>query len=507
MQYTSNYNLKKPDGTDNVDIQDFNDNAQIVDAALTPAADPVKVPASNGAFKLIDWVSYLTNRIKAITGKANWYDAPSKTLEDVNTHISDTTAAHGATSAATASKIIIRDAAGRAKVAVPSAADDIARKDTVDAVQGNLASHLADYVLQVPYGGVTTNVGNAYSIATPVITALTAGMAISIKINADSTGASTLNWNSKGAKPVKKANGSDVTNLKANGIYTLRYDGANFILQGEGGSGNAVAFDLRSGKTMTTDAGDVTGTMPDRTFAATGGNYTPAVSSLTDGTGNLCIRPQEGYYKSEINTGGFGAILLNDPNYVASNVKKDVTFPGGLVGTLDSSVVKSKQTGTATFPSTSNLQSITVTVSAINPNNCILYVYQTSRTGEFSKYAISGDVTNATTLTFSRATNTTGADSIVWELIEFNNVKSRQTGITRGTGAAIVISAVDVNKASCFQSCSNQGYYSVSTSTLGNILHTRIVDSTHVILHGNGSGTPIPPDDAWYRHWQVIEFY
>lgn len=146
MQYTSNYNLKKPDGTDNVDIQDFNDNAQIVDTALTPTADPTKVPASNGAFKLIDWVSYLTNRIKAITGKANWYDVPSKTLEDVNTHISDTTAAHGATSAATASKIIIRDAAGRAKVAAPSAADDIARKDTVDAVQGNLASHLADNV-------------------------------------------------------------------------------------------------------------------------------------------------------------------------------------------------------------------------------------------------------------------------------------------------------------------------------------------------------------------------
>ena len=38
-----------------------------------------------------------------------------------------------ATSSATANRIIIRDSAGRAKVAAPSASDDIARKDTVDA--------------------------------------------------------------------------------------------------------------------------------------------------------------------------------------------------------------------------------------------------------------------------------------------------------------------------------------------------------------------------------------
>lgn len=32
-------------------------------------------------------LGYLANRIKAITGKTNWYDAPSKTLEDVNAHV------------------------------------------------------------------------------------------------------------------------------------------------------------------------------------------------------------------------------------------------------------------------------------------------------------------------------------------------------------------------------------------------------------------------------------
>jgi len=59
----------------------------------------------------------------------------STVTADIATHAALTTAGtHGAVSAATASKIIIRDAAGRAKVSAPSASDDIARKDTVDAV-------------------------------------------------------------------------------------------------------------------------------------------------------------------------------------------------------------------------------------------------------------------------------------------------------------------------------------------------------------------------------------
>lgn len=48
--------------------------------------DPAQVPASNtGSLRqLLDWFA---NRIKAITGKTNWYDTPSKTLEDLNAHI------------------------------------------------------------------------------------------------------------------------------------------------------------------------------------------------------------------------------------------------------------------------------------------------------------------------------------------------------------------------------------------------------------------------------------
>lgn len=54
------------------------------------------------------------------------------TTSALSTHTS-ATSAHSATSAATANRIMMRDASGRAKVAAPSAADDVARKDTVDA--------------------------------------------------------------------------------------------------------------------------------------------------------------------------------------------------------------------------------------------------------------------------------------------------------------------------------------------------------------------------------------
>jgi hypothetical protein len=48
----------------------------------------------------------------------------------ITDHINNQSTPHGATSAATANKLIIRDSAGRGKIAAPSANDDIARKDT-----------------------------------------------------------------------------------------------------------------------------------------------------------------------------------------------------------------------------------------------------------------------------------------------------------------------------------------------------------------------------------------
>jgi hypothetical protein len=67
-------------------------------------------------------------------------ETPAGAQTKVDAH-ANATAVHSATSAAIANRIMMRDSAGRAKVAAPAAADDIARKDTVDAVQTNLNNH------------------------------------------------------------------------------------------------------------------------------------------------------------------------------------------------------------------------------------------------------------------------------------------------------------------------------------------------------------------------------
>jgi hypothetical protein len=60
-------------------------------------------------------------------------NAIGENLVVLKEHVDATTGVHGATSAATASKLVIRDGSGRAKVAAPAAEDDIALKSNVTA--------------------------------------------------------------------------------------------------------------------------------------------------------------------------------------------------------------------------------------------------------------------------------------------------------------------------------------------------------------------------------------
>ena len=237
---------------------------------------------------------------------------------DLAEHVSATTGVHGATSTATPNTLVQRDPAGRFKAGAPSASDDAARKAEVDAVQTNLTNHIADYVRQPGYA-VATGSANAYAVTlNPAPTAYTEGMAVAVKINVDNTGASTINVNGLGAKAIKKPNGNDVSagNLKAGSIYTLRYNGTNFILQGEGGSGNAQPSDVLSGKTFTNDAGEQVGTMPNR------GN----VNQTLTNQGQEYTIPQ-GYH------GGGGKVTANITNLTAANIKYGETV-GGVAGTF-----------------------------------------------------------------------------------------------------------------------------------------------------------------------------
>lgn len=92
MQLTPNLNLKKPEGTDIVDIVDLNSNTDKLDAEVVKLASPTAPGRMSAA---------------------------------------DKTKLDGATSAVTASTLVQRDAGGRFKAAAPAAVDDVARKQEI----------------------------------------------------------------------------------------------------------------------------------------------------------------------------------------------------------------------------------------------------------------------------------------------------------------------------------------------------------------------------------------
>jgi hypothetical protein len=149
----------------------------------------------------------------------------------------------------------------------------------------------------------------------------------------------------------------------------LRYSGTNFILQGDVATGNATASDIISGKTATTDAGEIVGTMPNR---GAGGTVTPTNTDQTK---------QAGYYSSDI-------VIKGDADLVASNIKKDVDI-FGVIGTLDVATLGGKRFAKGVINPPVNDAIIRVSGLSFRPkyilifdstNNTMVYNYDQSTT-------------------------------------------------------------------------------------------------------------------------------
>lgn len=116
-------------------------------------------------------------------------------------------------------------------------------------------------VLQAALFATDTGAADAYVIdLTPAITAYVSGVEYSGKLVNANTGAATVNFNSLGAKSIKKMVDGVATALAANDIRanqwcTFRYDGTDMILvsplgnapaAGSGGSGDPLAAQVFS---------------------------------------------------------------------------------------------------------------------------------------------------------------------------------------------------------------------------------------------------------------------
>ena len=233
----------------------------------------------------------------------------------------------------------------------------------IEVLNGNM--DIVDKGLVI-YLGTTSGSANAYTITSDDVKALSEGLAISIKIHAASTAASTLNINGWGAKAIKKPGGADATNLKV-GIYTLRYDGANFILQGDGASGNATASDLILNKTATTDAGEIVGTMPD-------------IGPAEADTVNLTSQNQE-YVIAYGRHSGLRKIKAAISGLIASVIKAGATV-GGITGTFTADanasatdIITGKSayvSGEKVLGSMSDLSAATYNAGEVIPSNGLL---------------------------------------------------------------------------------------------------------------------------------------
>lgn len=194
--------------------------------------------------------------------------------------------------------------------------EDILDEDTAGNLLNLIEAHKAENTSHVRYGVASGT--NAKTITlNPAPSSLVEGLALSFKNSTTNTGAATLNVNGLGAKPIVKSNGSAVSsgNLKSGSIYTVRYDGSSFILQGEGGEyGTAQAQHVLSPYTIGTENGIVQGTIPSKGPQI----YIP-------GTTDQAIAANQ--YLTGIQT------IKGDPNHLAENIKRGVTM-WGKTGTL-----------------------------------------------------------------------------------------------------------------------------------------------------------------------------
>lgn len=210
LKTTINYGLKKPEGTDVVNIEDLNYNTDVID-----------------------------QKIKEVDNKASSIIIPVTSVNSKTGAVTLTSSDLGAET--------------------PSAAQ----------AKANTAESNAKAYTDTKVAGVTTQLGESTTILTAggtanaitlSISTLTNGKKYSFKANANSTGNVTIN-----GKVFKRLDGTQIGSggVKSGKIYDFYYDSATdcvFILAKA--TGTATPSDVLAGKDYSNDDGEQVGTMP-----------------------------------------------------------------------------------------------------------------------------------------------------------------------------------------------------------------------------------------------------
>jgi hypothetical protein len=183
---TINYNLKKPSGTDIVDITDINGNMDIIDTKIKETIDAVGTTNQN--------VTESSNKIAILNGSGAVVEKVSKSVYDAF---------------------------------LTSNATSLADK-----------SNKNDYVANTGYA-VTAGTSTAYTITlNPAPTAYADGQQFIINPHVDCVTTPTLNVNELGAGTILKQDGTAISSgdIKANKPLSLVRVGSNFFIRSSGGN-------------------------------------------------------------------------------------------------------------------------------------------------------------------------------------------------------------------------------------------------------------------------------
>jgi len=172
--------------------------------------DPLKFAAPSSAKRLQGWIAsekppfqYFNWFWRLADRWLQWAEAQSDeniaaiaaeatARADADTAHANATDVHGATSAATAERIILRDASGRAKVSAPAAGDDIARLDTIE---GALGVYNPSYETQNNTSAVTVTSSMTTMVNLTKLTGLKAGDVFHINVAIECTKGATAGTN------------------------------------------------------------------------------------------------------------------------------------------------------------------------------------------------------------------------------------------------------------------------------------------------------------------------
>lgn len=168
-----------------------------------------------------------------------------------------------------------------------------------------------------------------------------------------------------------------------------------------------------------------------------------------------------------------------------------------IFGSSGGSSVKSIQRGSHTmFGYNSPLTNI-ITISGVDISSSIIIIYFNSKASNTSLSAVMAEIINSTTIKFTGCVGGSTVYPFEWQVVEFNNVKSKQSGIGAyvSSDETFTISSVNTSKSLIFGS-----FWTCYADTNIYAASYKIISSTSIGIYRRNAGGP------QQAAWQVIEF-